>query len=262
MITYNIVREGFSWCAYKDNHNLLAVVDTYGEAVELCLADVENNDVMDFEILSPKTASKKMADDTFTYQMLSRLQQDIEYYLGNGGYCANNLWAGEESEQINEMRRLYDSLPENAKPEWLTKEDIDNYEALLMSHKTASKKTANIHLDYIEDPDNNTVVMDTLINAYLDGLTGKAISTLGSTAYAGEFVEREFEYENPFHVLEFCARNEVTENDYGMLYRWTNTDCTYIERVNERDVYLAIEDMAEDIVKDFDTYNLWEKVGE
>ena len=188
MVTYDITYENSVWVVrvrYNHGEQIKAMftTETYKEAIEWCLANIEYCDVVDFEILSHKTAS-------------------------------------DEQEYVN------------------------------------------IHLDYIEDPANNTIVMDTLVNAYLDGLTGKAISTLGSTAYAGEFVEREFEYENPFQVLEFCARNEVTENDYGMLYRWTNTDCTYIERVNERDVYLAIEDMAEDIVKDFDTYNLWEKVGE
>lgn len=63
-----------------------------------------------------------------SYMLLSRLQQDCEYYLHFGNRDAKHcLWAGNEQEQINKMRELYDSLPE--KPEWLTREQIDNYAA-------------------------------------------------------------------------------------------------------------------------------------
>jgi len=64
---------------------------------------------------------KKMEDQSFTYQMLSRLQMDCEYYLGNGGRYDPQLWAGNPVDQIKEMRRLYDLLHE--KPEWLTPMD-------------------------------------------------------------------------------------------------------------------------------------------
>ena len=62
----------------------------------------------------------------FKYMLLDRLKQDCIYYLDNGR-CAKQLWARDEQEQINKMRELYDSLPE--KPEWLTREQIDNYAA-------------------------------------------------------------------------------------------------------------------------------------
>ena len=179
MITYNIVREGFSWCVYKDNHNLLAVADTYGEAVEICLNDIEKYDVMDFEILSPKAASKK---------------------------------------------------------------------------------TANMHLDFVMNPDNNEIVFDTLVNAYLSGKEGDAISTLGSTDYDRSFVSREFEYDRPIDVYEFCAVNNISEDDSGMLFRWADTTFVMVDKLEDRDVYLAIEDKAQDIVDDFDRYNLWEGV--
>ena len=58
---------------------------------------------------------------------------DCEYYLGNGGKSAKSLWALDEQEQINEMRRLWNLLPE--KPEWLTSEQIDNYEKQMVNEK-------------------------------------------------------------------------------------------------------------------------------
>lgn len=63
--------------------------------------------------------------DRHNYMMLGRLQSDCEYYLGYGNRNKKQLWAGDEQEHIDEMRRLYDSLP--VKPEWLTKEQIDKY---------------------------------------------------------------------------------------------------------------------------------------
>lgn len=60
-----------------------------------------------------------------SYQLLSRLKADCDYFLGAGGRAEKHLWAGNVGEQIAKMRELYAALPE--KPEWLTMEDIDRY---------------------------------------------------------------------------------------------------------------------------------------
>lgn len=67
---------------------------------------------------------------TFEYQLLSRLKQDCDYYLGNGNRVKKHLWAGDESAQIIKMKELYEELP--TKPEWLTSEEIDRYEAAMV----------------------------------------------------------------------------------------------------------------------------------
>ena len=68
-----------------------------------------------------------MAEYRFNYMLLDRLKSDCEYYLRYGGRNAKSLWAKDEQKQINKMRELYDSLP--IKPEWLTREQIDEYAA-------------------------------------------------------------------------------------------------------------------------------------
>ena len=68
-----------------------------------------------------------MADNRFNYMMLDRLKSDCEYYLGYGGRNKNSLWAHDEQAQIDKMRELYDFL--RIKPEWLTREQIDEYAA-------------------------------------------------------------------------------------------------------------------------------------
>lgn len=69
-----------------------------------------------------------MAYNRFNYMMLDRLKSDCEYYLVNGGRNAkHSLWAQDEQKQIDKMREIYDSL--QIKPEWLTREQIDEYAA-------------------------------------------------------------------------------------------------------------------------------------
>lgn len=63
----------------------------------------------------------------FKYQLLDRLKQDCEYYLGNGDKNAKYLWSKNEKQQIEDMKALYNSFKDDEKPEWLTMEDINNY---------------------------------------------------------------------------------------------------------------------------------------
>lgn len=71
---------------------------------------------------------KRQENYRFEYMLLNRLQCDCEYYLSYGGRDAQHcLWALDEQGQIDKMRELYDLLP--VKPEWLTREQIDEYAA-------------------------------------------------------------------------------------------------------------------------------------
>ncbi len=89
-----------------------------------------------------------MSDNTFTYQMLSRLQMDCDYYLGYGGRNPKQLWARNEKKQIEEMKRLWSSLPKDGKPEWLTKENIKEYERL-MCQPVSKEIRLNRFIDYV-----------------------------------------------------------------------------------------------------------------
>lgn len=69
---------------------------------------------------------KENNDSRFLYQMLSRLESDCKYFLGNGGGAEKNLWALSVDNQISAMKEIYNKLIE--KPEWLSLEQINNYE--------------------------------------------------------------------------------------------------------------------------------------
>lgn len=81
---------------------------------------------------SARVAPAEESPYRYEYMMLDRLKSDCNYVLGAGGPGAvRQMWAGAVGEQIAEMRRLWDKLPEDAKPEWLTMEQINEYEQRL-----------------------------------------------------------------------------------------------------------------------------------
>jgi len=80
----------------------------------------------DLEIVFKKQYKKE--PNRFNYIMLDRLRSDCDYYLGYGNRCKNRLCYDDEQKHIDKMKELYDSFPEGEKPEWLTYEQILDYE--------------------------------------------------------------------------------------------------------------------------------------
>ena len=74
-------------------------------------------------------------DETFRYQMLDRMRSDCEYYLGNGNRYSKHLWAGNEHTHILYMKALWNSFPREGKPEWLSMEEICDYEKKMTEKK-------------------------------------------------------------------------------------------------------------------------------
>lgn len=70
--------------------------------------------------------------EEFNYMMLGRLESDCRYYLANGNRCVKHLWAGDAKKHIEEMKRIYNSFADDKKPEWLTWEQILEYERLMI----------------------------------------------------------------------------------------------------------------------------------
>lgn len=71
---------------------------------------------------------ERPATDSFKYMLLSRMQSDCNFYLGNGNRNAKYLWAEDEQDHIANMKALWNSFPEDGKPEWLSMEDIERFE--------------------------------------------------------------------------------------------------------------------------------------
>lgn len=102
----------------------------YNEMVE---DDIKSQPVIDKSILQN--------DETFRYQLLDRMKTDCNYYLGNGGRHDKYLWAGNVEEQIAYMKALYNSFPDDKKPEWISLDDINEYENAMVNNKQEIEQT-------------------------------------------------------------------------------------------------------------------------
>lgn len=69
----------------------------------------------------------------FNYMLLGRLKTDCEYFLNYGNGSERNLWAFNVEDQILKMKELWEKLP--IKPEWLSYEEIENYEREMLKKK-------------------------------------------------------------------------------------------------------------------------------
>lgn len=109
---------------------------------------------MNVDSIVPRDESEELAnnDDEFNYRLLSRMKSDCDYYLGNGNGHDKYLWAGNVKDQIKYMRKLYNSFPEDKKPEWISMEDIDSYEKEMTNNEDIDEATLTekINKDNIE----------------------------------------------------------------------------------------------------------------
>ena len=83
---------------------------------------------------------KKGWDDRFRYMLLARMRSDCDYFLGNGQIYGNHLWAGNVADQIGYMKALWESFLADGKPEWLTMEQILNYEKQMLALLAAKSR--------------------------------------------------------------------------------------------------------------------------
>ena len=73
---------------------------------------------------------------SYLYEFLHRLMIDCEYALATStdqGIAEYRLWAKNGKDQIAKMREIYNQL--EIKPDWITLEDIDEYERRFNEYK-------------------------------------------------------------------------------------------------------------------------------
>lgn len=110
-------------------------------------------------------------NNTFNYQLLSRLQMDCNYFLGNGRGYEGHLWADNVNAQINKMKELYNGFSDKDKPQWITMEDILDYEKRMNELKVLREQWVNLQLGNFEDDGEGYIHFTIRADDYqLDGL--------------------------------------------------------------------------------------------
>lgn len=107
------------------------------------------------KLKNKKTESKDNEGSEYDYMLLSRLKSDCEYFLKAGNRAEKHLWAGNVDDQIAKMKELWNSLEE--KPEWLSMEDIENYEKEMKQDTVEESK-----IEEIKTTSENTETYDAI----------------------------------------------------------------------------------------------------
>lgn len=100
-----------------------------------------------FEIINPFTDKElKMENFSFEYAMLGRLKDECEAFVGKTGneerdkwdcryHNVRQIWGCSIENHIAEMKKLWNKIPEDIKPEWCTAEEISELERKAMAVK-------------------------------------------------------------------------------------------------------------------------------
>ena len=136
------MRELSSSEAYKKALEIAKQIEQKYNIEDIEVTDLNNGTVQIFAVSDdfiklPISELQKFkngggVDNSMDYRMLGRLQQDNDYFLGNGNRSEKSLWSGNVDDQISEMKKIYKRL--SVKPEWLSMEDILDYERKMKSN--------------------------------------------------------------------------------------------------------------------------------
>lgn len=133
LILEYIGRDDFSCPTYKDQFGHLWKDIDLGNYDTPSLYSVSTNE-LDGEPMSPirqkysfRSAPFRRDKNEFQYRLLSRMQSDCEYYLGYGNKNPRILSDNPQG-HLNRMKELWSDLPIDGKPEWLTWNQILEYE--------------------------------------------------------------------------------------------------------------------------------------
>jgi hypothetical protein len=104
-----------------------------------------------FETDDKQIKESEEGEKSYNYRLLSRLQHDCDYFLGAGGRQVKHLWAGNVTDQIAKMKELYNGFADDKKPEWISMEKIEEYEAKMNDNDATKKQIgeAEDHADIV-----------------------------------------------------------------------------------------------------------------
>lgn len=176
---------------YKDEILQSADLQIDGNTLTIGSSEAENYTEMELSVTDEMWAQIQQEESALSasaepYMLLSRLQQDCDYFLGAGGRAEKHLWAGNVQDQIAKMREIYDTLAE--KPQWLTAEDIDRYERDMAAPQVAAgeeyiKKQISVPL---EKPEKTEALNGDITDETKTGKGNIPLETVADLAESGQ----------------------------------------------------------------------------
>lgn len=240
---------------FKQRLKDLDLLDDDESNLQSAIQSYRNHYIQEFESYTKKEENNTNLE--YNYMLLDRLRSDCEYFLGNGNRNEKDLWAGSVDAQINEMKKIWNSLKE--KPEWLTMEDINNYEKL-MKDKKAIRQSKNLIKKYNKELKDSkkeeSVVSDYTLNEIKkvidsngNDFTIKIVNSNDNTQTKTLNIDRE-DLISVYNVLG-GNKDELVEdinNEYNSL-PIGNITITVSEQPNNS-VYLEIQDKNNTTISD------------
>lgn len=228
------------------------------------LVDQNGNEISEDELNNYEKIEKKIEtidnkDLEYRYMLLDRLKQDCEYFLGNGnGNAEHSLWAKDIDEQIEKMKEIYNSFSEEEKPDWITLEDINNYEKRMKEYnkdvKTEDLSDKNKFLVHIL----NGVVKDIQSRFDVEAtaeftkdedeiviyIRGNTLDLIDATSYLAKTIRRD--------DVDFEFDENITDNTIKCYIAPKNMDESKVEESVVSDYTLSeIKKVVDSIGDDF-----------
>ena len=120
---------------YKDQFDHLWKDTALGEGGQPSLCSVVGNEFdgepeshIQQEFTIQQASDLPSSEKRFQYMMLDRLRSDCDYYLGYGHRYPGNRCDRDPKKHIEAMKELWNGFSEDEKPEWLTWEQLLDYE--------------------------------------------------------------------------------------------------------------------------------------
>lgn len=143
------------------------------EILEVTPSGYEKNESLD-NIQTTVDKIFSSGDEGYPYVMLDRMRSDCEYYLGYGNRSSKYLWAKDPKRHIEIMKAIYNRL--DPKPEWLTPEQIDEYEKKMLEEPLENVQNESFedeHLGTKEEKEYTVTAVDKNGSTYLARVKAK-----------------------------------------------------------------------------------------
>lgn len=162
----------------------------------------------------------KTLDEKGRYMFLGRMQADCKYFLSGGNYYNKFLWANSPEKQIEYMKWLYNSFPDDKKPQWISMEEIEDYERQMVGK---GKEDHSRDEDYAAE--SSEVIKEEKLKAilaYAYGVDGWYHAKLGGSLSNLEYIDKQLnklvktehrlvaDKNEPYIEFDYMKENEMT----------------------------------------------------